>query len=350
MYAQVRHILPMTLIRRERLLPATGKVVVRAGQKVAPLDTVAEANLYPEYVLLDVARGLGVPGDKADKLLQCQVGDTIAQGDIIAGPVGVARRLIRSPKDGKVVLTGGGQVLIETAGKPFQLRAALPGDVTDLVADFGAVIETGGALVQGVWGNGGLEFGPLRVQVKSPDEDAHTSEMDVSLRGSILLAGCCRNEDVLKAAGELPLRGLIFSSMDARLIPAASRLAIPVIVLEGFGKRPYNPVVYRLLTTNEQRSTAVNAEAWNPYTGACPEVIIPTPTPSTVVQPPEIVPLVPGATVRLLRQPGMGEIGHVVGLHQNTVLTSGLRARAADVQLEDGQTLLVPTVNLEIIT
>lgn len=349
MHASVRHILPMTLIRRERMLQAPGKVLLRAGQKVAPLDTVAEANLYPEYVLLDVARALGVSAEKADSLLQRQVGDPVAQGDIIAGPVGLGRRLIRSPHDGKVALAGGGQALIETGGKPYQLKAGIPGDVADLLPDYGAVIETGGALVQGMWGNGKVEYGPLRIQVKAPDEEARSAEIDVSLRGSILMAGYCRDEDVLKAVDELPLRGLILSSMEARLIPLAQRVSVPVILLEGFGKRAYNPVVYKLLTTNEQRATAVNAQPWNPYTGACPEIIIPTPIPSSVAPAPETATLAMGITVRIARQPAMGEIGQVVAVHNSATLPNGLRVRAAEVLLDNGQTQMVPTANLEIL-
>jgi hypothetical protein len=322
---------------------------MRAGQKATPLDTVAEANLYPEYILLEVARILGVSAEKADSLLQRQVGDTVAEGDIIAGPVGLARRLIRSPRDGKVVLAGGGQALIETAGKPFQLKAAIPGEVADLLSDYGAIIETGGVLVQGMWGNGKLEYGPLRIQVKSPDEEAHSAEIDVSLRGSILMAGYCRDAEVLKAVDELPLRGLILSSMEARLIPVAQHVSVPVILLEGFGKRAYNPIVYKLLTTNEQRATAVNAQAWNPYTGACPEVIIPTPTPGNVTSAPETGALVPGVTVRIVRQPAMGEVGQVVTLHNSVTLPNGLRVRAAEILLENGQTQIVPAANLEIL-
>ena len=45
MYPQMTQIHPLTLIRRNRLLPVPGEVSVRPGQKVKPTDVVAEASI-----------------------------------------------------------------------------------------------------------------------------------------------------------------------------------------------------------------------------------------------------------------------------------------------------------------
>ena len=126
MIAPVRHILPLTTIRRERVLPIPGKVVVRKGQKVGAADSVAEAKLNPEHLLLDVARGLRLSEEKADLAILCKPGEKVAEGDVLAGPVGFPKRVIRATKNGRVILTGGGQILLEVENRPFELKAAVP--------------------------------------------------------------------------------------------------------------------------------------------------------------------------------------------------------------------------------
>jgi hypothetical protein len=57
-----------------------------------------------------------------------------------------------------------------------------------------------------------------------------------------------------------------------------------------------------------------------------------------------------GQTVRMRRPPNAGMIGAISNLHMGlSSLPSGLRARAADVKLENGETVLVPLVNLEVV-
>ena len=350
MIAQIRHILPLTTIHRERILPIPGKVLVRKGQKVGTTDTVAEARLTPEHLLLDVARGLRLYDDRADKAIQCRAGDKIAEGDVLAGPVGVTKRTIRSPRNGRVILTGGGQILIEVENPPHELRAGYPGTVLELVDEYGAIIEATGALIQGVWGNGRIDFGLLYAIAHSADEILQSSQLEVSLRGAIVLAGHCQNADVLKAAGDLPLRGLILSSMDASVVPVASRMRYPIVLIEGFGRLPMNSVAYKLLSTNEQREVALNAEPWNPLTGARPEIFIPLPAADVLPLPPDTDDLSTGQQVHVFRAPYAGKIGKIVDLlpGMNT-LTNGLSAQTALIEMETGETVLIPLANLEVL-
>ena len=154
MLAPMLHILPLTTIVRERTLPVAGKVNARVNQRVNPTDVIAEANFAREHVLLDVARSFGVSAIAADKMIRVNEGDRLTEGALVAEKRGIFARTIRAPRAGRVMVAGGGQVLMEVGDTRVELRAGLPGMVTQVIAERGVVIRTAGALVQGVWGNG----------------------------------------------------------------------------------------------------------------------------------------------------------------------------------------------------
>ncbi len=349
MLAPIRHILPLTTIRRHRMLQAPGKVLVRKGQKVNANDVVAEASLSPKHLLLDIARSLSISPDKADTYIKCEQGMRVTEGDILAGPVGFFKWIQRSPCNGRVVLVGSGQIFLEVDMPPFGLKAGLLGDVVDLVDDRGVVIESTGALIQCVWGNGPIDAGTLSVLVKEPGQAVNLGQLDVSMRGMIILGGVCDSEDFLKAAADMSLRGLILASLSASLIPIATRMTMPIVLLEGFGNLAMNSAAFKLLSTNERREVAINAEAWDAYSGTRPEVFIALPASNPLPSPKDTDQFAPGQTVRVLRAPARGKVGVLTDLKGMAEFPSGLRFPAAELQLEDGETLVVPLANLEVL-
>jgi hypothetical protein len=220
----------------------------------------------------------------------------------------------------------------------------------ELLDTRGVMIETVGALIQGVWGNGRIDFGLMFALIKSPDDELNASQLDVSMRGSIILGGHCKNADVLRSAAELPLRGLILASMDARLVSIAARMRFPVILLEGFGKMPMNPAAFRLLTTNERREVAINAEPWDRYRGQRPEVVITLPSSGEQTLAKDMEVFSSGQRVRIVRAPYTGATGTLLSLRPGlSTLPNGISARSADIRLEDGQNVVVPLANLEVL-
>jgi hypothetical protein len=350
MLASIVHIQPLVTLRRERILPLPGKVLVRKGQKVAASDVIAEADLNPEHVVLDIARGLGLPGDQADRHIQCKVGTTVTTGDVLAGPVGFFKRVIRTPYNGEVVFTGGGQIMIKRENPLYELKAGLPGTVVELIDERGAIITNTGALIQGVWGNDRIDGGLLVVLAKQTDDILTSDRLDISLRGSVVLAGHCSQAEALKTASELPLRGLILASMDARLVVMAQKIKVPIIVLEGFGQFNMDSVSFKLLSTNENRDVSINAESWDRFTGRRPEVIIPLPAPEEMPMARETLMYTSGQTIRVIGSPYWGKTGRINQLlPTQATITNGLKVEAAEVRLENGDTVLLPLTNLEVI-
>jgi hypothetical protein len=350
MLAPVNHILPLTTIERERVLPVSGNVIAKLNQNVSSTDLIAEATWSREHLLIDVARALGISANAADRLIRVKVKEKISEGTEIAVGKGIGSRTIRAPREGRVVAVGAGQVLLETGDASIQLRAGIPGTIVHIIPNRGARIRTVGSLIQGTWGNGRIETGLLFNLAEGPADVLTASRLDVSLRGSIILAGLIRDAETLRTAAELPVRGLILSSISPGLLPAAQQMRFPILAIDGFGQIPMNSAAYKLLTTNAKRDVTINAEAFNRYTGVRPEIIIPLPVSQEPPLPTDVSTLETGQTVRLRRAPHTGEIGTLVKLHPGlSSLPNGLRAPAGDVKLENGEQILVPLVNLEIV-
>ena len=350
MLAPITHILPLTTIRRRRLLPVPGRVLVRAGKNVNPTDIVAVATIAPEHKLINVARSLGVTADEADSMVLKQPGEEIAFGDVIASRSGISGRVIRARSAGRVVAVGGGQVLLETESNPYELKAGIPGSVTKLVPDRGVIIETRGALVQGVWGNNRVDYGTMHVLTRSLEGSLTPDQMDVSHRGSFILAGYLGDVDTLQIAANLPIRGMILSSMSPLLVPMAKQMDFPIVIIEGFGQIHLNEVAYKLLFSNDKREISVNAETYNRFENVRPEIIIPLRTAGQQPEPREADIFAPGQQVRIVRAPHMASTGILVSLSPGvTKFPNGIRTQAAEVQLEDNKIVIVPLANLDVL-
>jgi len=350
MLAPVTHILPLTTVVRRRLLPVPGRVVVRVGQKVTATEVIAETTLPREHVLLNVAQAFGIPPEKANQLIQCKKGDKLAKGTVIAESGGLIARSLRAPHDGRVVVVGDGQVMLEVGLVNIELKAGIPGDVAQVIPDRGAIIHGSGALIQGRWGNGRMDYGLMLSLAETPDAVLDPSMVDINVRGSVILGGYCAEKKALDNAAELPVRGLVLASIAPGLITTALQMRFPILVLEGFGRHPFNAAAYRLLTTNAKREVAINAEASDRYSGARPELMIPLPA----SQPPPILPdaevFATGQQVRVCRAPWFGAVGSITTIIPGlTELPNGIRAESASVDLQGGEQITVPLANLEVL-
>lgn len=344
------HVSLLVVIRRQRVLPARGPINLRVNQKVSPSDVVGRTTLAPAHYLFDIAHGLGLPPAKADRYLRRELDERVTQGDVLAGPVGWMRRVVRAPEDGRVVLQGDGRLLYEGLGEAFELRASLPGMVIGMEPDLAVTIETVGALVEGIWGNGRQEFGVLRVATPGSSNVLAVADLSIDLRGAVAVAGRLEDPNIFHGLAALPMRGVICGSMPSELIPAALACEIPVILTEGFGNIPMNSAIFELFATNVGREASLNAQQTDSWKGLRPEVIIPLPAVGSADVPSEAVQLVVGRRVRVLRAPYAGKEGSVVSLPEGLVpLANGIRVKCAEVELGETGLARVPIANLDIL-
>jgi len=354
-YPVEARVTPLVTIRRERMLPVAGDVLVRVGEMVGPADVVARCQLPGSLRVIDASRALRVPRQRTERYLLKSAGDTVQANEMIAAPRGLfgrLRRNCRSPVNDQVLDVRDGVILIASAGTSYELAAHLKGQVTNIMPSRGVVISAAGALIQGFWGTGGEAEGVLKLIVDNPQKPLRARSVDVSCQGTIVVGGRILDEATLDQAVEAKVRGMIVGSVDAALIPALRALPFPVVVTEGFGPLPMSETVFGLLQSNMGREAMMNAETSTRWGARRPEVLIPLraddSTPEDSRQPRS---LRVGDLVRVLRAPYLGGFGTVVDLPElPQTLESGSRVPVVLVKLADAeQPVAIPVVNVELV-
>jgi len=342
---------PSTTVRRERMLPAPGDVLVRVGERVEPTQVVARADMPGDFRILHVAHALGVPISRVKRCLRVNLGDEVQRGQVLARRGRLSASAVKSPIDGSVTAIGGGRILIEAPYTPFELRASIDGTVSHVLERHGVVIEMTGAVVQGAWGAGGESLGVLRCMAKSPDEPLQAKAIDPSCHGMILVGGSGVSDAALKRAQELQVRGIVVGGLLPELISQVEPLPFPVVVTECIGGVPMSAPIFRLLTAYDGQEASISGRTQLRWGIVRPEIVIPLPadtSPPAQAQPG--APLTVGARVRLVRAPYLGVAGTVVALpaHAHPIET-GARVHGAQVDIGQGAPVFVPLANLEVL-
>ncbi len=347
---RVHQIAGLAAIQEVRRLPRPGRVLVEQGQKVRVNEIVAETLVGKSYALLD-GRSLLSLGEDVEKVrILCKEGQRVKAGDALVQVPGVPPRTLRAPQAGRVLLAGDGQVLLETAHEAVNLPAGLMGEVVAIEENRGVVLQAEGAIIEGLWGNGRFESGSLFVSLQKPDAILQPEDVDVSKRGMVVVGGSCLDAETLKTAKDSPVRGLILSSIHPDLLSLARRMPFPVMTTDGLGRRPMNSAAFKLLTTNAERTVMVFAQEFHRLRGARPKAVIDVPGMSGLAMLDAIRELAPGDTVLLTMEPYPGAVGiiHRI-LPRRQKLPNGVRAYVAQVNLENGERVSVPLMNLELL-
>lgn len=340
---------PYVRLQRECIAPRDGKILVRVGQVLKIGDPIVEFTERPRIALLDLAQGLRIPAENIQDALHCDRGDYVESGDLLAGPVGITRRVLRAPFKAKIVQIRYNKIMLVNDSQLQILNTLYPGEVVRLIEDRGVVIETCGALIQGIWGNGKSDSAILNA-VKpvsdSPDQALVTENQETHV---IVYRRTCMEYGHLQQLSRLSIRGLIVEFMAPELIPAASEVKFPILVLRGFREREESTDVGKILTRYHHKVVILNARGKISSADMRPEVFIPAsdetqPEPET-----QSMQLEPGLQVRIINGPFHGENATFEGFHGETIRVNNLSVNAGKVRFADGEVRIVPLVNLVAI-
>jgi hypothetical protein len=354
-YPEQSFVSPLATISRERMLSVQGTVRAHLGRQVAASDTVAAAEIMSDRVIVEVADLLGVPADEIGDYLNVFVDDAVEAGQVIAQKKGfLGGKVVRAPIDGMVTVSEGGRLVLEGAPDIVELKAAMPGTVTHVVEGFGVQLQTVGALIQGVWGAGGVSTGALQVigTEFGAGDVLPPGVITLDQRGAILLSRVPVSEEFLLKADEQRVRGLIIPGMRAALTDVARSLdGVAVVLTEGFGHRMMADEVFELIGANAGREVVLIGQEPSRWSTARPEIIIPIDFPGEMPKALDVgAALEVGRRVRLLRDPYAGEIGEVTALPaEPQPVENGLATLGARVRLGARREVFVPLANLEMI-
>ncbi len=352
-YPPETRVMALTLIRRERMLPTAGQILVNSGQRVESSDVVAQAEVGGQFRTFEIARMLRVPPAKAMRYLKKGRGDGVKAGEVIASRAGLGVRPVRSPVAGTIVDIDerDGRVAIEIASKLLEVRAYVKGVVGNVLGSLGVVIETPGALIQAAWGIGGESFGVLHVATESADDPLIGGSIDIKAHGSVVAGGGWITASALEQASQLQLRGMIAASIEGDLIDRALKMPFPIILTEGVGRVGMARPIFDLIRSQEGREVSISAETRTRWGLVRPEILIPLPSDTRPPMPPAVgAPLTVGARVRVVRGPYMGQVGTVSAIPARAQrIEIGTRVHGAEVRFSPTTTAFVPFANLELL-
>lgn len=358
-------------IERTRRLPIEGAVLVAPGQRVRAEDVVARAEVPGNVRTVDVATALGIPeADLRAHLLRGE-GERVATGESIAASrslFGLLRAECRSPCDGTVesVSTVTGRVTLREPPAPVGVNAYIDGRVARVLPSEGAVVETAGALVQGIFGVGGEATGILHPVVACPEEAVTVERLAGDLEGAVLVGGSTVGHEAVRLAAARGARALVVGAIpdgDLRALLGYDRgvaitgqeaIGITLVLTEGFGRLPMAERTFALLAGLAGRRASVNGATQIRAGVVRPEIIVPDPA----VEPEGVpegdggasAPLAVGRAVRGLREPWLGRIGEVVDLpREPRTIETEARVRVVVVRFPGGETATLPRANVEII-
>lgn len=360
MHLSRRVVQPETKITIKRLLPFPGEVLVQPGQVVQPLQTIARAEIPRRYHVLNIAHYFARPNLAMHEVMLKGIGEPVAVNEPLAvfkGKLPFLQKTVRAPAEGRIAAIGPGWVLLETERTVTETQAFVNGVISQIIPQWGVIIEAQGAVIEAACGFGGEAYGRLRLLVQTPFDTVTETVLDQEeVEQAILVIGRSVTEAFLRQAEARQVRGLIVGGIDAALLNLDPPSRVRVVATEGFGDLAISPPVFTQLTALQGRAVSIRGQT-RPLASAIhgrtktdtPLIMATVPQPAPPA-PPLLIPSVEvGCQVRVLRGFLLGRVGRIRAMPTKPqATTGGLIAPGAYVTI-DGRDYFMPWANLEIV-
>lgn len=356
------------IVRKTRRLPLKGEVLVKVGDIVNPDTVVAKTELPGILQSVKLANKLGVEPKDVPGCLRVKIGDRVHVGDLLAetkGLFGLFKGTVFSEYEGTVesLSETTGHLLIREPAIPIEIAAYMKGTIVEVIPEDGAVVETRGALIQGIFGVGSEQQGDLKVVVSNPNETLDVHHISDDDTGKILIGGNGITFEAIKKAESVGVVGLVVGAIrDVDLIKylgydigvaitGQENIPLTIIATEGFGTLAMATRTFDLFNSLEGRAASINGATQIRAGVIRPEVIVPAIeklSGNVVTSSSNVLDI--GTPIRIIREPYFGRLGTVSELPPELVVVeSGTEVRVLKAKLDSGEDVVVPRANVEII-
>ena len=362
-------VLHETKVRKDRILPLKGEVLVEAGASVTPDDIVARTHLPGNVQMLNVGNLLNIDPTDVEAVMLKPVGSIFTKGEMMAetkGIFGLFKSNVMSPIDCTLesISSITGQVVLRDAPIPVEIDAYIRGRVAEVVPEEGVIIETEAVFIQGIFGIGGESRGELVVLTDGREDELTAEMIKPEHAGKVLVGGSFISLAAYKKALSMKVAGVVvggFNYFDLEeilgytlgvAITGSEDLVTSLVLTEGYGAIRMGSRTFDLLKQHHGKFTSINGATQIRAGVIRPEIVIPLNAEDIKgdIQAVKINEgIQAGSLVRVIRAPYFGRIGTVVSLPPELQkMESETMVRVAEIKIDE-EVLVIPRANLEMV-
>lgn len=357
------------VVRKRRILPLKGEVLVKVGDKVTYDQVVAKTDLPGNIVPINVANVLGVAANEVRGCMLKQEGAPIEKNEKIAlykSFFGLFKNYAIASITGTIenISDVTGQVLLREPPIPIEVKAYVDGTIVEVIPNEGVVVETEGSFIQGIFGLSGERSGEIVMVADNPTQELTADLIKPEHQGKVLVGGSYIRLDAIKKAMSLKVSAVVVGGVDDKdirellgydigvAITGHEKMATTLITTEGFGEMNMADRTFNLFKDNAGKRASINGATQIRAGVMRPEVIIPFAEGKKVskAEEGEARSLQIGDPIRIIREPRFGELGTITEMvAEQMMMESETMVRVFRAKLASGEEVVVPRANVERI-
>lgn len=357
------------VVRKRRILPLKGTVLVNVGDKVTHDQVVAKTDLPGNIVPINVANVLGVAANEVRGCMLKQEGESIEKNEKIAlyaSFFGLFKNHAIASITGTIenISDVTGQVLLREPPIPIEVKAYVDGTIVEVIPNEGVVVETEGSFIQGIFGLSGERSGEIVMVADNPTQELTADLIKPEHKGKVLVGGSYIRLDAIKKAMSMNVSAVVVGGVDDKdirellgydigvAITGHEKMATTLITTEGFGEMNMADRTFNLFKENAGKRASINGATQIRAGVMRPEVIIPFVGDKKMnrTDEGEARSLQIGDPIRIIREPRFGELGTITEMvSEQMMMESETMVRVFRAKIASGEEILVPRANVERI-